>query len=83
MTARYSLGIDLGTSNCAMALGDLDAAAPEIVPIPQFLAVNELSEKPTLPSALYLPHPEEFGPELVQAAVGGWRRVADRRAVRP
>ncbi len=60
MTARFSLGIDLGTSNCAMALGDLDADRPEIVPIPQILAANQLGEKPTLGSALYLPHPEEF-----------------------
>jgi len=60
MTARFSLGIDLGTSNCAMALSDLDADRTEIVPIPQILAANQLGEKPTLPSALYLPHPEEF-----------------------
>ena len=60
MTARFSLGIDLGTSNCAMALSDLDADRTDIVPIPQILAANQLGEKPTLPSALYLPHPEEF-----------------------
>jgi len=63
MTARFSLGIDLGTSNCAMAQGDLDADRPEIVPIPQFLAANQLGEKATLASALYLPHPEEFRPK--------------------
>src|SRR5271166_2407179 len=60
MTARFSLGIDLGTSNCAMALRDLDTDRTEIVPIPQILAANQLGEKPTLGSALYLPHPEEF-----------------------
>src|SRR6516225_7963535 len=63
MTARFSLGIDLGTSNCAMALGDLDADRPEILPIPQFLEANQLGEKPTLASTLYLPHPEEFRPK--------------------
>jgi hypothetical protein len=62
MTARFSLGIDLGTSNCAMALTDLDTDRTEIVPILQVLAVNQLGEKPTLASALYLPHPEEFRP---------------------
>jgi Hsp70 protein len=62
MTARFSLGIDLGTSNCAMALTDLDTDRTEIVPIPQILAANQLGEKPTLASALYLPHPEEFRP---------------------
>jgi len=62
MTARFSLGIDLGTSNCAIALTDLDTDRTEIVPIPQFVAANQLAEKPTLASALYLPHPEEFRP---------------------
>ena len=62
MTARFSLGIDLGTSNCAMALSDLDTDQTEIVPIPQMLAPNQLGEKPTLASALYLPHPDEFRP---------------------
>ncbi len=66
MTARFSLGIDLGTSNCAMGLSDLDAEGTEIVPIPQILAANQLGEKPTLPSALYLPHPEEFRPGSFQ-----------------
>jgi molecular chaperone DnaK (HSP70) len=60
MTARFSLGIDLGTSNCAMALSDLGDDRTGIVPIPQILAANQLGEKPTLASALYLPHPEEF-----------------------
>ncbi|HET6238802.1 MAG TPA: Hsp70 family protein [Acetobacteraceae bacterium] len=62
MTARFSLGIDLGTSNCAMALTDLDTDRTEIVPVAQILAANQLGEKPSLASALYLPHPEEFLP---------------------
>jgi molecular chaperone DnaK (HSP70) len=62
MTARFSLGIDLGTSNCAMALTDLDTGQTEVLPIPQIVAASLLGEKPTLASALYLPHPEEFRP---------------------
>ncbi len=62
MKARLSLGIDLGTSNCAMALTDLETDRTEILPIPQILATNQLGEKPTLASATYLPHPEEFPP---------------------
>jgi len=62
MTARFSLGIDLGTSNCAMALTDLDTGQTEIVPIPQIVGANQVDEKPTLASALYLPHPDEFRP---------------------
>ena len=60
MKARLSLGIDLGTSNCAMALADLDTDRTEVLLVPQILAANQLGEKPTLPSAIYLPHPEEF-----------------------
>jgi Hsp70 protein len=60
MKARFSLGIDLGTSNCAMALTDLETDRTEVLPITQILAANQLGEKPTLASALYLPHPEEF-----------------------
>jgi Hsp70 protein len=60
MTTRFSLGIDLGTSNCAMALIDFETDRTEVLPITQILAANQLGEKPTLASALYLPHPEEF-----------------------
>jgi len=62
MKARLSLGIDLGTSNCAMALTDLETDRTEVLPIPQILAANQFGEKPTLASATYLPHPEEFPP---------------------
>jgi hypothetical protein len=62
MTARFSLGIDLGTSNCAIALTDLETDRTEILSIPQILAANQLGEKPTLASALYLPHPDQFPP---------------------
>jgi molecular chaperone DnaK (HSP70) len=62
MQARFSLGIDLGTSNCAMALTDLETDRTEILPITQILGANQLGEAPTLPSALYLPHPAEFPP---------------------
>jgi hypothetical protein len=62
MTARFSLGIDLGTSNCAMALTDLETDRTEVLSITQIVTANQLGEKPTLASALYLPHPEEFPP---------------------
>ena len=60
MTARFSLGIDLGTSNCAMALTDLETDQTELLQIAQILSANQSGEKPTLASTLYLPHPEEF-----------------------
>ena len=60
MDARFSLGIDLGTSNSAIAVADLETGRAGIVEITQVLGPNQVGERPTLPSALYLPHPEEF-----------------------
>jgi Hsp70 protein len=60
MDDRFSLGIDLGTSNCAVAVTDLQTDRTGIVEVTQVVAANQLGERPTLPSALYLPHPEEF-----------------------
>jgi molecular chaperone DnaK (HSP70) len=56
----FSLGIDLGTSNSAIALTDLAAERTEIVEITQVLGPNQVGEMPTLPSALYIPHVDEF-----------------------
>jgi len=60
MSTRFSLGIDLGTSNSAIALEDFESGRNEIVEITQILGLNQVGEKPTLPSALYIPHPDEF-----------------------
>src|SRR5215472_8573968 len=60
MNPRFSLGIDLGTSNCAIALADNDSDSTDVLPVPQIVAANQVAEMRTLPSALYLPHPEEF-----------------------
>ena len=60
MTTRFSLGIDLGTTNSAIACIDLDSDQVQILKITQILGPNQIGEKPTLPSALYIPHPDEF-----------------------
>ena len=60
MNARFSLGIDLGTSNSVMAVGDIESGETRIVQIPQFLGANQLGEMATLPSTIYIPHREEF-----------------------
>lgn len=59
----FSLGIDLGTSNSALAVMNLTEDEPSIVEITQILGANSLGEASGLPSALYLPHPEEFAGE--------------------
>jgi molecular chaperone DnaK (HSP70) len=60
MNARFSLGIDLGTSNSAIALADLESGQTRIIEIAQTLGPNQLGEMTTLASAVYVPHREEF-----------------------
>ena len=64
MPDALAVGIDLGTTNCAVAsrpLGD-DAAPAEVFAIPQLVRPGELAPRPLLPSFLYLPHPDELPP---------------------
>jgi molecular chaperone DnaK (HSP70) len=54
--ARFSVGIDLGTTNSALAFQPLaDHETPEILLVPQWESLSALAEEPTLPSFLYLP----------------------------
>ena len=54
--ARFSIGIDLGTTNSALAFAPLvGEAAPEILLVPQWESLAGLAEERTLPSFLYLP----------------------------
>src|SRR5262249_23151340 len=59
--ARYLIGIDLGTTNSALAYVDLQRmvkdARPEVqtFSLPQLVAPAELAPRPLLPSFLYLP----------------------------
>src|ERR1700747_302525 len=60
MSARFSLAIDLGTSNSAIAIADLKSGETRIIEIAQTLGPNQIGEMQTLPSAIYIPHSEEF-----------------------
>jgi Hsp70 protein len=55
------IGIDLGTTHCAMAQADVevDGARPEVVPITQLVAKGSVEARTLLPSFLYLPHESE------------------------
>ncbi|HWG42168.1 MAG TPA: Hsp70 family protein [Gemmataceae bacterium] len=59
--ARYLIGIDLGTTNSALAYVDLhhprrgDRLDIKPFPIPQLVAVGEVKERALLPSFIYLP----------------------------
>jgi hypothetical protein len=77
--ARYSVGIDLGTTNSAMACADLTGEdAIEILAIPQLVNAGEVSDGSLLPSFLYvagefdfpadslrLPWPDDAAPRWV------------------
>ncbi len=60
------IGIDLGTSNCAIARVS-DTGHPETLSITQAITATGVGEKSLLPSAIYLPAEGEFpdgGPQL-------------------
>src|SRR5215213_3865310 len=64
LDTRFIVGIDLGTTNSALAR--FDAAAPEeeasitVEPVPQLTNPNEVEERTLLPSFLYLPGELDF-----------------------
>lgn len=60
MSARHAVGIDLGTTHCALASVELDAGgAPRVQPIVQLVARGQLEARPLLPSFLYFVHAGE------------------------
>ena len=63
--ARYSIGIDLGTTNCAVSFLNLEdnkarGRDQTMLPIPQLTSTGTVEEKLLLPSFLYLPAAQEF-----------------------
>ena len=66
-TARYAIGIDLGTTHSALSFVDLGASDGEktrhgVLGVPQLTAPGTVEELPLLPSFLYLPHADELAP---------------------
>ncbi len=64
---RYSIGIDLGTTHCALSYVDFSASdgektTQEILPVTQLTAPATIDNLPLLPSFLYLPHASELAP---------------------
>ena len=58
MSAKYIVGIDLGTSNCAVAFVEPAAGAAAQIhdfPVPQLVRPGEVAARPLLPSFAYLP----------------------------
>jgi hypothetical protein len=66
-TVAYAIGVDLGTTHCALSYVDLDLSegeevAQHVLPIPQVIAPGEIEARDLLPSFLYLPHDAELAP---------------------
>jgi molecular chaperone DnaK (HSP70) len=60
--SRYVIGVDLGTTNCALAYVDTaqgDDARITQLPIPQVAAPGDVADRALLPSFIYLPGPGE------------------------
>ena len=81
MSLRYAVGIDLGTSNTALAYADLSEQDPavRVFDVPQLVAADVRQERALLPSHLYLASPHE--PHAGEILVGTFAR--DRGAQVP
>jgi molecular chaperone DnaK (HSP70) len=87
LALRYAVGIDLGTSNSALAYGDLEVQDPgasvRVLEAPQLVSVGEVAPLPLLPSHLYIPGEHElpqgalalpWDPSSTGPAVGSFAR---------
>ncbi|MFT5808064.1 MAG: molecular chaperone DnaK (HSP70) [Moritella dasanensis] len=63
-TAKYSIGIDLGTTHCVLSYIDLeqegDKVAKQLFAIPQLSVPGSVTEKYQLPSFVYQAHEDEI-----------------------
>jgi molecular chaperone DnaK (HSP70) len=73
VSARYVVGIDLGTTNSVVAWvdtsatdGDAEGRAATVLAVPQLVKAGLVESRDRLPSFLYLPAPAEFAPDAVR-----------------
>jgi molecular chaperone DnaK (HSP70) len=64
---QFSIGIDLGTTHCALswidhAASDGERVTQGVLDVPQLTAPASVQAQPLLPSFLYLPHDSELTP---------------------
>ncbi|MBK1722359.1 Hsp70 family protein [Thiocystis violacea] len=62
---RFAVGIDLGTTHCALSFVESDKSEGEnivqgMLSVPQLVSPGAVETRPLLPSFLYLPHQDEF-----------------------
>jgi hypothetical protein len=67
---RFSIGIDLGTTNCALAFAELSTGngvpAIDVLGIPQLVAPGEVAPLTLLPSFLYIVGEFDFPPDSLR-----------------
>jgi molecular chaperone DnaK (HSP70) len=82
VSARFVVGIDLGTTNSVVAYVDTSTlvsgaeAAPSVLPIPQLVKAGLVESRDRLPSFLYLPAEKEFPPGSLKLPWGEPSAVA-------
>ncbi len=81
---EFAVGIDLGTTNCALAQASASGdEAPVALPLPQVVAPAEVAERPLIPSFLFFPAPAQFAKDALglpwypsaRDVVGGFARA--------
>ena len=82
---RYSIGIDLGTTHCALSYVDISASDGEktshgVLGIPQLTAPGAVETPSLLPSFLYLPHSDELPPGDLQLPWGEQKDIVGELA---
>jgi len=82
--SRYIIGIDLGTTNCAVGYVDTKGrekptADIRVFNVPQLVAPGETAPRPMLPSFLYLPGQHDLPPGAAQLpwSDGGGRIIGE------
>jgi molecular chaperone DnaK (HSP70) len=60
VATRHAIGIDLGTTNCALSWRNLEDGSGDVGSIPQLTAPGTIEERLLLPSFLYLAKEGEF-----------------------
>ena len=62
---QFAVGIDLGTTNCAMACSSSETSSDQaiIIPVPQWISADMIEGKNLLPSFLCIPSPYEHPSE--------------------
>ena len=82
MSARFVVGIDLGTTHCALAASQVATSRVFLMDIPQLIAAGESADRTLFPSFLYLPAPGELSDDERRLPWGPSPRVAGEFARR-